>query len=102
MSAAVENSSGPGHPNIITIARLILVPVILLMILQERWEAAFGLFVVAGVSDAVDGTIARRFDMQSRFAPVLLQRREEPAFALGDLEPEPVLPAVVVQVDVAS
>ncbi len=58
-------------PNIITIARLILVPVILLMILQERWEAAFGLFVVAGVSDAVDGIIARRFDMRSRFGAAL-------------------------------
>jgi len=58
-------------PNIITIARLILVPVILLMILQERWEAAFGLFVVAGVSDAVDGVIARRFDMSSRFGAAL-------------------------------
>ncbi|MET0742725.1 MAG: CDP-alcohol phosphatidyltransferase family protein [Microvirga sp.] len=58
-------------PNIITIARLLLVPVILLMIIEERWEAAFGLFVVAGVSDAVDGTIARRFDMRSRFGAAL-------------------------------
>jgi cardiolipin synthase len=58
-------------PNIITIARLLLVPVILLMILRERWQAAFGLFVLAGVSDAVDGYIARHFDMSSRFGAAL-------------------------------
>lgn len=52
-------------PNIITIGRLILVPLVIVMILQGRWGAAFGFFVLAGVSDAVDGYIARRFNMQS-------------------------------------
>ncbi|MBS7695730.1 MULTISPECIES: CDP-alcohol phosphatidyltransferase family protein [unclassified Chelatococcus] len=52
-------------PNFITIARLLLVPVVIAMIGAERWQAAFTLFVVAGVSDAVDGFIARRFDMKS-------------------------------------
>ena len=54
-------------PNIITIGRLILVPVVIVMIMQQRWAAAFGLFVAAGVSDAVDGFIARHFDMRSEF-----------------------------------
>ena len=54
-------------PNLITIARLIIVPVVIVMIMQGRWPAAFILFVVAGVSDAVDGFIARRFDMRSEF-----------------------------------
>jgi len=54
-------------PNLITIARLIIVPVLIVMIMQGRWGTAFGLFVAAGVSDAVDGFIARRFDMQSDF-----------------------------------
>jgi cardiolipin synthase len=35
--------------------------------MQQRWGAAFVLFVVAGVSDAVDGFIARHFDMKSEF-----------------------------------
>jgi cardiolipin synthase len=52
-------------PNIITIARLLIVPLVIVMILQARWTPAFVLFVLAGVSDAVDGFIARRFDMQS-------------------------------------
>ncbi|MEZ0170267.1 CDP-alcohol phosphatidyltransferase family protein [Microvirga sp. TS319] len=54
-------------PNIITIARLVMVPIVIVMIMQERWAAAFILFVVAGVSDAVDGFIARHFDMRSEF-----------------------------------
>lgn len=54
-------------PNFITIARLIIVPIVIVMIMQQRWAAAFILFVVAGVSDAVDGFIARNFNMQSEF-----------------------------------
>jgi cardiolipin synthase len=53
-------------PNLITIFRLIIVPLVIVMIAQGRWATAFALFVVAGVSDAVDGFIARRFDMRSR------------------------------------
>ena len=52
-------------PNLISIGRLILVPVVVLMILQGRWQLAFLCFVVAGVSDAVDGFIAKRFDMRT-------------------------------------
>jgi cardiolipin synthase len=54
-------------PNLITIARLVIVPLVIVMIAQGRWAAAFALFVVAGISDAVDGFIARRFDMKSEF-----------------------------------
>ena len=40
-------------------------PIVIVMIMQQRWVAAFVLFVVAGVSDAIDGFIARKFDMKS-------------------------------------
>ena len=52
-------------PNIITIGRLIIVPLLIVMIGQGRWMVAFLLFLAAGISDAVDGFIARRFDMRS-------------------------------------
>ncbi len=52
-------------PNLITIGRFILVPLVIMMIVQGNWGIAFALFVMAGVSDAVDGFIARRFDMRS-------------------------------------
>jgi len=54
-------------PNLITIFRLILVPIVIVMIMQGRWLTAFVLFVTAGVSDGVDGFIARRYNMHSEF-----------------------------------
>ncbi len=58
-------------PNLITIARLIMVPLIVVLIGQERWGLAFALFAAAGVSDGVDGFIARRFNMRSEFGAYL-------------------------------
>lgn len=58
-------------PNLITIARLIIVPLVIVMIIQGEWAWAFLLFVVAGVSDAVDGFIARRFDMRSELGAII-------------------------------
>jgi cardiolipin synthase len=50
-------------PNIITIGRLLLVPVLIVMITQGRWTEAVICFIAAGVSDAVDGFIAKRFSL---------------------------------------
>ncbi|MGE7470136.1 CDP-alcohol phosphatidyltransferase family protein [Bosea sp. NPDC003192] len=58
-------------PNLITIARLILVPLVIVMIVNARWDEAFFLFVAAGVSDAIDGFIAKRFDMKSELGAYL-------------------------------
>lgn len=58
-------------PNLITIARLILVPLIIVMLTQGRWTGALTLFVIAGVSDAIDGFIAKRFNMKSELGAYL-------------------------------
>jgi cardiolipin synthase (CMP-forming) len=58
-------------PNLITIVRLVMVPLIVVMIGQERWAAAFVLFALAGMSDGIDGYIARRFNMRSEFGAYL-------------------------------
>jgi cardiolipin synthase (CMP-forming) len=52
-------------PNYITLLRLLLVPFVVWSLLTGQQMAAFIAFVVAGVSDGVDGYIARRFDMRS-------------------------------------
>lgn len=49
-------------PNFISIARLLCVPVIVWLIVTDQMAAAFWLFVAAGVSDAVDGYIAKKFN----------------------------------------
>jgi cardiolipin synthase len=58
-------------PNFITIGRLFLVPLIVLMIGQGQWLAAFLIFLAAGVSDAVDGFLAKRFGMASELGAFL-------------------------------
>jgi cardiolipin synthase len=58
-------------PNLITILRFLLVPAVVLAMLQSRWEWAFFGFVVAGVSDGVDGFIARQFNQRSRLGAYL-------------------------------
>ncbi len=46
-------------PNLITIARLLAVPALVLLLLDGSYAVAFAVFVAAGLSDAIDGTIAR-------------------------------------------
>ena len=52
-------------PNLITIGRLVLVPLTIWLIVAGKHNAAFWIFVLAGVSDAVDGFLARQFKMWS-------------------------------------
>ena len=52
-------------PNLITIARLIAVPVIVLLVLNGEVGWACVGFVLAGLSDAVDGAIARHVPGQA-------------------------------------
>lgn len=52
-------------PNLITIGRLLLVPLIIWFIVADQPLGAFSVLIVAGVSDAVDGFIARQFDLRS-------------------------------------
>ena len=47
-------------PNIITFARLCAVPLAVWLVVRRRLDLAFAVFVCAGVSDAVDGFLARR------------------------------------------
>ncbi len=58
-------------PNLITVGRIVLVPVVIWAITSGNMLLAFWLFVAAGVSDAVDGFIAKRFDAQTEFGAYL-------------------------------
>ena len=58
-------------PNFISICRFILVPVVVYLIATGEFLAAFWVFVVAGVSDGVDGFIAKRFNQVTEFGAYL-------------------------------
>ena len=58
-------------PNCITLGRLLSVPVAVYLLMQHEYLGAFLLFVAAGVSDAIDGYIAKRFDCITQLGAVL-------------------------------
>ncbi len=58
-------------PNLISLARLLSVPVMVYVILQGYYAAAFWIFLAAGVSDAVDGLIAKHYGVTSQVGSFL-------------------------------
>jgi cardiolipin synthase len=54
-------------PNLITLLRIGLVPVMAWLLASREYGAATGVFVAAGVSDWLDGLLARRFGLHTRF-----------------------------------
>ena len=58
-------------PNALTLLRLLAIPVVLLLLLAERDVAAVGVFVLAAITDFLDGVIARRWGGTSYLGAVL-------------------------------
>ncbi len=61
----------PRHlPNALTVLRFVLIPVLVALLLGDRFEAAFAVFAVSAASDLADGFIARRWDLRTRFGAI--------------------------------
>jgi len=58
-------------PNLITTLRIILVPIFIIYLINERFLAALTLFILAGLSDGVDGLLARLLNQKSRLGSYL-------------------------------
>jgi cardiolipin synthase len=58
-------------PNAITLCRILLVPLLVRLLILEDYRGALWVFLAAGLSDALDGYIAKRFDMCSRLGSFL-------------------------------
>jgi len=58
-------------PNIVTLARIALVPVLILLLKDHEYAAGLIVFVIAGASDALDGYLAKRLNVQSRLGAIL-------------------------------
>lgn len=61
----------PYIPNLLTLLRLLLVVPVGLSILGGFYGAALGLFLLAAISDLVDGWLARRYAWESSFGRLL-------------------------------
>jgi len=58
-------------PNALTVIRLLLVLPFLVCLFHHQFVCAFYIFVIAGVTDALDGWLARGFAWQSNFGKLL-------------------------------
>lgn len=58
-------------PNLLTLLRLLLAPLLVFSILSGQYRPAFACLVAAGVTDALDGWLARRFQWSSRLGAIL-------------------------------
>ncbi|HEY9031679.1 MAG TPA: CDP-alcohol phosphatidyltransferase family protein [Kangiella sp.] len=57
-------------PNIITIMRIILIIPFAYYVMIEQYALALVIFLIAGLSDGLDGLLAKRFRWQSRFGSI--------------------------------
>jgi cardiolipin synthase len=48
-------------PNVLTVLRLLMVPLIVLLMIEHQMRLAFVLFVIAGLTDGLDGFLAKRY-----------------------------------------
>ena len=58
-------------PNSLTLLRIVLVPFVVWLIITHQMQAAFLLFLLAGLSDAADGFLAKRFGWNSELGAYL-------------------------------
>jgi cardiolipin synthase len=58
-------------PNALTLARIVLVPLVVWLIVTHEMLAAFVLFLLAGLSDAADGFLAKRFQWTTELGAYL-------------------------------
>jgi cardiolipin synthase len=61
MSDAATRPSNPFRtaPNLLTLMRICMTPFLVAAILEDRFALSFGLFLIAGLTDALDGGLAR-------------------------------------------
>src|ERR1039458_3177994 len=77
MTDSVNIRSNPFRttPNMLTLLRICLMPFLVAAILEAHYALGFGLFIVAGLTDALDGTLARLLKQRTMLGQYL--RSEE-------------------------
>ncbi len=57
--------------NLVTLARLLAVPLVIWLVMIGDFATTFWVFIAASISDAVDGYVAKRFDQRSELGALL-------------------------------
>ena len=58
-------------PNLLTVFRMVLIPVFVSLLFYQRFVIALAVFALAGVTDGLDGLLARRFNQKSQLGTIL-------------------------------
>jgi cardiolipin synthase (CMP-forming) len=58
-------------PNLLTMFRMVLIPVFVSLLFYQKFGWALLVFLLAGVTDGLDGLLARRFDQKSQLGTIL-------------------------------
>jgi cardiolipin synthase (CMP-forming) len=58
-------------PNSLTILRILLIPVFVGLLIYERYDSALAVILIAGVTDGLDGTIARVANQRTKLGAIL-------------------------------
>ena len=58
-------------PNILTVVRFILIPAIIISILNEQYITAFIILTISGLTDVLDGYIARKYNFITNFGKLI-------------------------------
>jgi cardiolipin synthase len=61
----------PNIPNLLTIIRILLTPLFVILLLKDLFGLALAIFTIAGVSDALDGFIARYYNQRTMLGAYL-------------------------------
>ena len=59
------------YPNLLTCLRIVVVPIFVFLVIQNRPTAALVLFVAAGLTDGLDGLLARRLGQKTPLGSIL-------------------------------
>ena len=70
-------------PNFLTLLRLVAIPCFLILLEDFRYREALGVFVAAGVTDALDGAIARLTHTKTTLGAYLDPGRRQAAARVG-------------------
>ncbi len=58
-------------PNLLSLTRIILVPIFVIFLIQDKYYNALIIFIIAGLTDALDGTMARLLNAQTKLGSYL-------------------------------
>jgi cardiolipin synthase (CMP-forming) len=58
-------------PNILTVIRIILTPIVIITLLKSNFILALCIFLIAGITDGLDGFLAKKYRWQTRLGAIL-------------------------------